>query len=95
MKRSGLVSRAEWGLTRFTTPVFARFERLANKGLLHSNDWDRFYEFVVACHRYQIKRSDKQMRRTFQLAGFSEYWVDRMASAYEHGRGVLKVKGPC
>lgn len=81
-------------LSPFTHEAFEQFAGLANKGNLHPKDWDRFYQFVITCHRYQLKRTGHQLRPLFQRAGFGPYWVDEMVSAYDHCRAVLRVRGP-
>jgi hypothetical protein len=81
-------------LTPFTEPAYLRFVELANRGLLHYYDWGRFYQFVIVCHRYQLKRTGGDLEELFRDSRFSELMIREMVMAYDHCRGILRVRGP-
>jgi len=81
-------------LSPYTLEPFQRFCDLANKDHLHHTDWKRFYEFVLACYRYQVDRTNEELQVIFKQAGFPAHSRQEMLDAYCHCRGILRVRGP-
>lgn len=81
-------------LSPSTLPPFERFSSLANKYELHNTDWNRFYEFVLACFNSHFDPVESDLRVVFEQAGFPEHSVSEMLTAYRHCRGVLNAREP-
>ena len=73
------------------SPLFETFVQCANTQMLHPNDWDRFYQFVKACHKRNVRLNETDLARLLNREGFDEDYARRIASVYDHGRGILRV----
>jgi hypothetical protein len=51
--------------------AFKRFSRRANKGLLHSNDWQMLYRFVYVCRATRVTLSEDDFYRLLANEGFA------------------------
>lgn len=51
--------------------VFKRFARRANKGLLHSLDWEMLYRFVYVCRATRVRLSEDDFYRLLANEGFA------------------------
>ena len=61
---------------------FESFAALANKRCLHSYDWQRFYQFVVASYRTQPDLAESDVRYHLLKAGFDAEYSDYIANAF-------------
>lgn len=78
------------GLPPIAARFFKRFVDSANKGLPHVLDWGRFYQFIAVCHTKRVKLSFEEVEELVKDAGFRHDLPSDFASAYQHGRCVLK-----
>ena len=70
---------------------FELFINRANKGGLHSLDWDRFYKFVIALHSSGAELSTKVLKDRLISDRFSEDQISHLTEFYEHGRRMLEL----
>lgn len=75
-------------------PLFDAFTNLANKSALHPYDWNRFYAFLCAAHRFRSRLSGSDVKELLLAQGFQEDYASDIAEVYEHGRAIIsKSKG--
>ena len=75
-------------------PLFDAFTNLANKSTLHPFDWNRFYAFLCAAHRFRSRLSGSDVKELLLAQGFQEDYASDIAEVYEHGRAIIsKSKG--
>ena len=51
--------------------AFKRFARRANKGFLHSLDWEMLYRFVCVCRATRVALSEDDFYRLLANEGFA------------------------
>lgn len=68
---------------------FDQFVNAANKGMLHSLDWGRWYRFVRLADREDVSLGEDDIRRMLRQQGFSEERANHIADVYHHGRAIL------
>jgi hypothetical protein len=73
-----------------TKGIFDYFIRHANKARLHLSDWDKFYEFINACHDYRVKLDELDLVYMLEKEGFTENYARELANVYYHIREFLK-----
>ena len=79
-------------LPRGAEGYFRRFLARANISVLHDNDWECFYEFIVYCHRHHVTLDYWDLRQALIAEGFREYTAKNLSDAYKHGRGILRAR---
>jgi hypothetical protein len=72
-------------------PYFNSFVGCANMGMLHPNDWDRFYRFIRVCHKKRVGLIESDIARLLTQAGFDEEYARQLGNVYDHGRRLLQV----
>lgn len=70
-------------------PSFDLFVKAANKGMLHSLDWGRWYRFVRLSALEEVALGEDEIHRLLVQRGFSEERATEIANVYRHGRALL------
>jgi hypothetical protein len=71
--------------------LFNTFVSLANLNRLHDLDWNRFYEFIIGCHRSDVNLSEPELRDFLVTKNFEREYARNIAHVYAHGRDLLKL----
>lgn len=71
--------------------LFMTFVDDANKSLLNSMDWKRFYKFIRHCHASNVKLYPDELKRLLIENGFSDDDSDDLTNIFYHGKNLLKT----
>lgn len=66
--------------------VFNQFAHGANKRVLHTLDWERFYQFIRVCHATRNDLYDSDVAFFLRKAGFASDYAARIAEIFIHCR---------
>jgi hypothetical protein len=70
--------------------AFKRFSRRANKGLLHSNDWQMLYRFVYVCRATRVTLSEDDFYRLLANEGFAN--AEQISIIWGHLSSFARMK---
>jgi hypothetical protein len=70
---------------------FSRFLSTANRTELRRIDWERFYIFVVVCHKTETQCSHEDLHRALLDARFRDEVATSLVNAYALGRDILRT----
>ena len=68
-----------------------RYLAISGASLTHPRDTERFYLFVIHCHRYRIKLTPFEFKTLLINAGCQKDRSEYLADIYQRGRELLKV----
>jgi len=73
--------------------AFNAFVHQANRGFLHPLDWERYYEFVIACHLMRDEITPEELDAVLTEL-FPAHVAERLAIVYDSGRELLQLAMP-
>ena len=71
--------------------LFDVFVSHANRGLLHPEDRNRFYRFVIYCSQANVKLQRTELEELLVKNNFGDEDAKELACVYDHGRDLLKL----
>ena len=73
--------------------LLGNFLNISDGSLAHANDSARFYGFIRHCHSRRIKFTEEHFLELLLRVNCDDRQAEYLATAYGHGRNLLKV--PC